>query len=76
MGLAFWRDWFPAEINDDETDWQLPEDPFDPTAWFDTVTFTAAAPWFFVDDEGNSRMLFTDGTTLDVKRNGESVVKW
>lgn len=64
MGLAAWRDW------------RQPEDPFDPTRWFDTVTFTATAPWFDVDDGGIRRMTFPDGTTLEYKRNGESVVKW
>lgn len=64
MGLAAWRDW------------RQPEDPFDPTRWFDTYTFTATAPWFIVDEQGNSRTVFTDGTTLEFKTNGESVVKW
>lgn len=64
MGLAAWRDW------------QLPEDPFGPDCWFNTVTFTATAPWFIVDEQGNSRTVFIDGTTLEFKTNGESVVKW
>lgn len=64
MGLAAWRDWRQSE------------DPFDPTHWYDTVTFTAATPLFDVDEDGTRRMTFTDGSTLEFKTNGESVVKW
>ncbi|WP_157897081.1 hypothetical protein [Mycobacteroides salmoniphilum] len=68
MGLASWRDWFSPEINDDTANWVDPRTH--------VYTFTATAPWFVVSEDGSRTVTFTDGTTLDIKRNGESVVKW